>query len=170
MIRLEHLLESLKTVRQHTAQAVEDMPEGEFDFRPAPETMSFRENARHILDASHGLLGMLLSGAGDFTGPDFRDRLKTFMPGLPAAAGKAELAAELRRSVEQRTAELAAQPPEFFSTIITRFDGARVTRMEMVQMVKEHEMTHRSQMFLCLRLKGIVPSTTRQRQARPPAK
>ena len=37
--------------------------------------------------------------------------------------------------------ELAAQPPEFYSGIITRVDGARVTRLEMLQFVKEHELT-----------------------------
>jgi uncharacterized damage-inducible protein DinB len=36
----------------------------------------------------------------------------------------------------------------------------------MVQFMKEHELTHRSQLFLYLRLKGIVPATTRRRLAR----
>ena len=89
---------------------------------------------------------------------------------LPADLSQVQLAAALRASVEQRVAELSAQTPEFFAHIITRFDGQKVTRAELVQMIKEHEMTHRSQMFLYLRLKGIVPSTTRQRQARPAAK
>lgn len=170
MMRLEYLLDSLKTVRQHTAQAVEDMPAGELDFRPTPDMMTFRELARHCHEAGHGLLGMLLSGADDFTGPDFRERIKQFIPSLPADCSQAELAAALRAGMEQRTAELAQQTPEFFAAIITRFDGQRVTRMELVQMVKEHEMTHRSQMFVYLRLKGLVPSTTRQRQARQAAK
>ena len=82
----------------------------------------------------------------------------------------AELAAALRQSLDKRLAELAAQPPEFFAHIITRFDGQRVTRLEMVQMVKEHELTHRAQLFLYLRLKGIVPATTRRRMAKQSAK
>jgi len=67
--------------------------------------------------------------------------------------------------VETRTAELAAKDDDFFAGVITRFDGQRVTRLEMLQFIKEHELTHRSQMFLYLRLKGIVPATTRRRQA-----
>jgi len=170
MIRLEQLLESLKTVRQHTAQAVEDMPAAELDFRPVPEVMTFREIARHILDASHGLSGMLLSGDDNFATPDFREKVTRHAVNLPADAGPADLAAALRRSVDERVAGFAAQPSAFFDQIITRFDGQRVTRMEMIQMLKEHEMTHRSQMFLYLRMKGVVPSTTRQRQAKPAAK
>jgi uncharacterized damage-inducible protein DinB len=49
--------------------------------------------------------------------------------------------------------------------MVTRFDGQRVTRLEMIQTIKEHELTHRAQLFLYLRLKGIVPATTRRRLA-----
>ena len=170
MIRLEQLLESWKTVREHTAKAVEDMPVESLDFRPGADVMTFREIARHILDAGHALAGMLLSGEENFARPDFRERLKLYMVNLPAEAGPAQLAEALRESVQQRTAELAAQPTSFFEQIITRFDGQRVTRMELVQTLKEHEMTHRSQMFLYLRLNGVVPSTTRERLARQAAK
>jgi len=44
-------------------------------------------------------------------------------------------------------------------------DGQRVTRLEMLQFVKEHELSHRAQLFLYLRLKGLVPPTTRRRMA-----
>jgi len=40
-----------------------------------------------------------------------------------------------------------------------------VTRLEMLQFVKEHELTHRQQLFMYLRLKGTVPATTRRRMA-----
>jgi uncharacterized damage-inducible protein DinB len=50
--------------------------------------------------------------------------------------------------------------------VITRFDGQRVTRLETLQFTKEHELTHRSQMFLYLRMKNIVPATTRRRTAK----
>ena len=166
MVRVEHVIDSWKTVRQDTAAAVEDFPEAEFDFRPAPDVMTFGEAARHILDAGDGLTGLLLAGDEDFTRPDFRERLGSHTRRLPANAGANALAAALRESVEERAAALAAQPAEFFAHIITRFDGQKVTRLEMLQMIKEHEMTHRAHMFLCLRLKGIVPATTRRRLAR----
>jgi uncharacterized damage-inducible protein DinB len=170
MVRLEQVLESWKTIRQDTISAVEDFPAAELDYRATPELMTFREIARHILDASHGLTGMLLAGEVDLATPDFRQRLQRHMPDLPAQAGAPELAAALRRSIEERTAELAARPAEFFAEIITRFDGQGVTRLEMLQMVKEHELTHRQQLFLYLRLKGIVPATTRRRMAKPAAR
>jgi len=35
----------------------------------------------------------------------------------------------------------------------------------MLQFAKEHELTHRAQLFMMLRLKGMVPPTTRRRLA-----
>jgi uncharacterized damage-inducible protein DinB len=170
MIRVEQVLDSWRTIRQDTAAAVEDFPAGELDYRPTPEVATFREIARHVLDSSDGLIGLLLSGDNDLTAGNFRERLKTHLRGLPADIGATELANALRESIAQRTEQLAAQPPEFFAQMMTRFDGQQVTRLEMVQFIKEHELTHRAQLFMYLRLKGIVPATTRRRLAKQAGK
>ena len=78
MVRVEQVLDSWRTIRQDTAAAVEDIPAGELDYRPTPEVATFREVARHILDASDGLAGMLLAGDEDFTRRRF--------PGAPETA------------------------------------------------------------------------------------
>ena len=152
-------------MRLDTAQAVEDFPEAELDFKATPDLMTFGELARHILDAGHALSGMLLDGVDNLATPQFREMIARYRPQLPERLDPATLASELRKSIETRSAELAAKGDDFFSGIITRFDGQRVTRLEMLQFIKEHELTHRSQMFVYLRLKGIVPATTRRRQA-----
>ena len=170
MVRVEQVLDSWRTIRQDTAAAVEDFPAGELDFRPTPDVGTFREIARHILDAGDGLTGMLLAGDENFTPSEFRERLKPHVRALPADAGAAELAGALRESVAQRTAQLAAQPRNSSRKVITRFDGQQVTRLEMVQTIKEHELTHRAQLFLYLRMKGIVPATTRRRLAKQAGK
>jgi len=166
MVRLESVLESWRSIRADTAQAVEEFPAADFDFRLTPELMSFGEIARHILDAGHALTGLLLEGVENLATPDFREMLKKHLPEVPKKIDPARLAAELRHCLDLRLAQLAAQPAGFFSRLITRFDGQQVTRLEMIQFVKEHELTHRSQLFLYLRLKGIVPVTTRRRQAK----
>jgi hypothetical protein len=147
------------------AAAVEEFPEAEMDFRPAPDVMTFREAARHILDAADGLTGLLLAGEDNFATPEFRARMKVHMRALPAGASGKALAAAMREAVEDRAAAFANQTPEFFEHMITRFDGQRVTRLEMLQTIKEHELTHRAHLFLCQRMKGLVPATTRRRMA-----
>jgi uncharacterized damage-inducible protein DinB len=170
MVRVEYVLESWRSVRLDTIAAVEDFPAAEFAYRPAPDVMTFGETARHILGAGHGLMGLMLSGEDNFATPDFREKMMRHAWTLPENAGQAEIARALRDSIDERTAQLAARPPEFFAHIMTRMDGQRVTRLEMLLMVKEHEMTHRAQLFLCLRIKGIVPATTRRRMAKQAAR
>jgi uncharacterized damage-inducible protein DinB len=169
MVRPDHVLDSWKSVRQDTIAAVQDFPADEFDFRPAPEVMTFGETARHILYAGHGLAGMLLAGQDNFATADFRERIKEQNTDLPPNSSQAELCAALRESVEQRAAQFAAQSPEFFAQIITRMDGQKVTRLEMLGMIKEHELTHRAHLFLCLRMKGLTPASTRRRAAQQAA-
>ena len=165
MVRKETVIDSWKSVREDTAQAVEDFPASDVDFKATPDLMTFGELGRHILDAGHALSGMLLDGIDNLQTPQFREMIDKYRPQLPELLDSATLASELRKSMETRAAELGAKSDDFFSGVITRFDGQRVTRLEMLQFIKEHELTHRSQMFLYLRLKGIVPATTRRRQA-----
>ena len=166
MIRPETVLDSWKTVRQDTAQSVEDFPAAEMNFKPAGEMMSFGEIAHHILVSSYGITGMLLDGVDNLATPQFRETLLKYATKLPGPQDAAALAPALRESLEQRITEIEARPAEFLSHEITRFDGQRVTRLEMLQMAKEHELTHRAQLFVYLRLKGIVPATTRRRTAK----
>jgi uncharacterized damage-inducible protein DinB len=138
------------------------------EFKPVGDVMTFSEIARHILVAAYGITGMLLAGVEDMATPQFRETLQKYAGELPPATDAAALAGSLRQTMDQRLEQLAAQPADFFTHVITRFDGQRVTRLEMLQFAKEHELTHRAQLFLYLRMKGIVPATTRRRMAKQP--
>ena len=159
------MLDTWKSIRKDTVAAVEEFPAAEFDFRPTADVATFREIAVHILNAGDGLTGLLLEGENNFASPERRARMKQYLRNLPPEAGAPELAAALRASIEERAAALAAKPAEFFAQTVTRVDGLQVTRLEMLQFIKEHELTHRAQLFMDLRLKGIVPATTRRRLA-----
>src|SRR6185503_13408858 len=129
MIRPETVLNSWKTVRQDSAQAVEDFPATELDFRPTPEIMTFGEIARHILESGHAIAGLLLDGVEDMTTPAFREMLGKHVSELPELTDAASLAAALRQNLDMRAEQLLVQPDGFFGHVITRFDGQRVTRL-----------------------------------------
>jgi uncharacterized damage-inducible protein DinB len=169
MVRLESILDSWKGIREDTAKAVDDFSAHDLDYKPSADLMSFGEIARHILQSSHALTGMLLDGVDNLATPQFREMINKYVAELPAAKDASALARELRSQLNSRVAQLAVQPASFYAGEITRFDGQRVTRLEMLQGVKEHELTHRQQLFMYLRLEGIVPPTTRRRQAKASA-
>jgi uncharacterized damage-inducible protein DinB len=166
MVRLDSVLNSWKTVREDTAQAVEDFSAHDLSYKPTADLMSFGDTARHILEASHALAGLVLDGVDNMATPQFREMVGKYAAEIPKTDGAGALASELRSRLESDAARLAQKSPEFYAAEITRFDGQRVTRLEMLQMIKEHELTHRAQLFMYLRLKGIVPPTTRRRLAK----
>jgi uncharacterized damage-inducible protein DinB len=166
MVRLAAVLDSWKAVREDTAQAVEDFSAQDLGYKPVADLMTFGENARHILEAGHALAGLLLDGVDNMATPQFRQMVGKYAAEIPSTEGTGALARELRSWLEKDVARLHAKSEDFYAQEITRFDGQRVTRLEMLQMIKEHELTHRSQLFMYLRLKGIVPPTTRRRQAK----
>jgi uncharacterized damage-inducible protein DinB len=169
MVRVEHVLDTWRTIREDTAAAVEEFPAAEFDFRPTPDVATFRQIARHTL-AGDALAGALLAGEEDFHLPEVRAKFKEHYRPLEKECTPAEMAAALRESVDQRAEQFAAKPAQFFERLVTRVDGLSVTRLEFLQFIKEHELTHRQQLFMYLRLKGMTPATTRRRIARQAAK
>lgn len=164
MVRLK-TLKSWKSVREDTALAVKDFPETDLDYKPLTRILSFQEIARHILDSTLGLQGLPPAGETNFATPDFREKLKPYRSGLSETADAQMLSTALRSALESRTIELLGQPESFYSEEVTRMDGQKMTRLEMLQFTKEHEICHRAQLFMYLRLKGIVPATPRRRMA-----
>src|SRR5579863_6607550 len=121
MIRLESVLNSWKTIREDTAQAVEDFSERDLSYKPTPDVMGFGEIAQHILQASHAMTGLMLEGVDNLATPQFREMMGRHIAQLPKTDSAAALARELRSQLDQRAAELMAQPTEFFAGEITRF-------------------------------------------------
>jgi uncharacterized damage-inducible protein DinB len=76
------------------------------------------------------------------------------------------MADAMERLAEERIEELRGQSEGWWAVIVRKWDGQELTRLEYLQFVKEHELTHRSQLFLYMRLKGMVPPTTRRRMAK----
>ena len=161
MVRPEFVLESWRQVRLYAVEAVQEWPETEGAFRLAPEVMTFAEIGRHIAEAGHILTGILLSGETDYARPGFRAEMQRWSPGIAETAPLAVLAAELDRLVTVRIEELRGQSPEWWAGMVKKWTGEDMTRLEFLQFVKEHELTHLAQLFACMRLKGLTPQIGR---------
>ncbi|MCE9602319.1 MAG: DinB family protein [Gemmatimonadetes bacterium] len=168
----KQLAASFRTVRANTVRVVEEIPEEKFDFVAAPGLRTVRALVAHVLwgpqmyEAFHG-------GAQAIT------TLKGFDFGaIMARAGrfeaqprsKAEVVALLKADGERFAAWMETLSDAFLAQTYTDPTGANPkSRLESLLSPKEHEMHHRAQLMLILRLLGGVPHLTRDRQARAAA-
>ena len=159
---IRHLADSFRTVRMNTIQVAEDIPEADYQYRPASGSRSVAETLIHIA---------WLAGADfylheekrltSFDGFDFAGFLATSEVEETRPRSKAEIV-ELLRTEGDRWVQWVEQLPEAFLSEPFRLpDGKSVSRFEMLLGTKEHEMQHRAQLTVIQRLLGLVPHFTR---------
>jgi uncharacterized damage-inducible protein DinB len=167
----KELAAAFRTVRKNTVQVAEDIPEDKYDFVAAPDVKPVRQMLAHIAWGPTLQLDL------------HRDRRLTTLQGydwgkLMSGANaweaeprtKAELVALLKSEGEAFARWLDTLSDEFLNETYLDPTGANPkTRFESIMGVKEHEMHHRAQLMLILRLVGGVPHITRQRQAQAAA-
>lgn len=162
-MQLETFFDLTRSMRAESATACREFPVEAFDTELIPGVMTFRKIHEHILDAGYALTGLLLDGQEHFNTPDVRKRFADYIS-KDARATPEELAHALETQMEERIEQIRKAGPAFWEREVTHFSGARVTMMEMMLLIRQHEGEHRAQAAMLSRMQGIVPATTRKRQ------
>ena len=155
-----------RTVRKNTIQAVQEIPEAQMDFMPAPGTRTIRQLLAHIALAD-SFAGVHKERRTSFDGINFAEFVGAIAAEEQKPRSKAELIAFLADRGEAFATWLETLDDAFLGERFTMPPGsepATKTRFEMLMGVKEHEMHHRGQLMLIQRMLGGVPHLTRQRQ------
>ncbi len=166
------LVESMRSVRRHTVTIAEDIPEENYDYRPAPGSRSVRETLLHIVAVTQFDLRVHGEQRIDsMAGVDLRN----FFASLPiqekSELSKAEVLTALRDEGERWCGFVELLPESVLAEQVRMRPGTVPgvkTRFEMLLGTKEHEMHHRGQLMIIERLLGIVPHLTRNRQRPSP--
>jgi uncharacterized damage-inducible protein DinB len=166
----KELADSFRTVRKNTIQVAEDIPEGKYSFRAAPDSRSVAELLTHIAvmpsvpERIHGTERLSTLEGFDFF---------TVVGGLIAKGKeprtKAQIIDLLRKEGDRFAGWLEGLKDDFLAQRVTYPAGMTPpskTRFEMIMSAKEHEMHHRGQLMLIERMVGVVPHLTRDMQAR----
>ncbi len=161
----ETFFDLARATRSESVTACREFPPEAFDEEVVPGFMSFRKINQHILEAGYALTGLLLDGHEHFNVPEMRQKFMEYLPVIAADATPEELADALQGKMEERIAQIRQAGPAFWEREITHFSGARVTMMEMLLLIRQHEGEHRAQAAVLSRMRGIIPATTRKRQA-----
>ena len=159
---IRQLVDSARTVRRNTIQVAEEIPEAEYQYRPAPASRSVAETLIHIAwlaQADHVIHAD--KHLASFDGFDFAGFLKSSKVEETHPRSKAEII-QLLRTEGERWARWAEQLPDAF--LAEQFqlpNGKSVSRFELLLGTKEHELQHRAQLTVIQRLLGLVPHFTR---------
>ena len=166
----KELAESFRTVRKNTIAIAEEIPEGKYDFRPAPEVRSVGQLLIHMAVAyTFQYQVHAVERRTTLEGFDFPALMERLGAEEKQRYGKAQIVGMLRNNGEKWAGWLAGLSEEFLGEQVNMPPGVTPpvkSRFEMVLSVKEHEMHHRGQLMLVERLLGIVPHLTREMQAR----
>lgn len=126
--------------KQYTIEVLEAMPEADFEFQPAEEMRTFKEQAEHIAV----WLNNHLQQAGH--------------PGLPEldTSSKEKLIESYLLLFDELIAYMEELDPETMGTTKRMWYGES-TRLRLLNLMDNHLAHHRGQMIVYLRLKGIKP-------------
>jgi len=169
----KELANGYRTVRRNTIQIANDIPDGNYDFVPAPGARSVSELLRHIVFASNFYEDIhRVRPITTLQGYDFGSIARaTTAKEREAGADKATIIALLESEGERVAAWLESLPDDFLNETFTDPTGRNPkTRLENLMSIKEHEMHHRGQLMLIERMIGVVPHLTRQREERQRAR
>ncbi|MEO8623354.1 MAG: DinB family protein [bacterium] len=163
----KELASGFRTVRKNTIQIAEDIPESQYDFVAAPDTMSVGATLKHIATAPmmyenmHREMRVTTLKGFDFPALIARIRVEEQKP-----RSKAEIVELLISEGERFASWLESLTPEYLAEMFSDPIGNERSRLESLMSPKEHEMHHRGQLMLIERMLGIVPHLTRARQQR----
>jgi len=166
----KELARSFRTVRGNTIQIAEEIPDGQYGFRPAEGCRSIAETLVHMAvmtrvpEQVHAV-----EHRSTLVGFDFLGMMGKLHAEVNTPRTKAQVIELLRTEGEKYAKVLEGASEDFLGEQVEYPEGMepRVkSRFEMLIAPKEHEMHHRGQLMLVERLLRITPHLTRQMEER----
>lgn len=158
---LDEALEAWAYARTSLLAEAEIVPDGNYGFRPHPESRTFGELLTHILESGCVMVGELSRPDGDFTRAPYETLIAEHASGLSRDTSPPALRAELERTLQDGVARLREAGEIHMLQTIRQFNGERATRLAWMHHAIAHEEYHRGQIALYARMQDIVPALTR---------
>lgn len=159
---LDEALENWSFARRGVIDEVKNLPEGRFDFRPAPEARSVTELVQHIIESGLLMARELTRLDGDFRRQPYPKFLEEYGGPARRATTKRALLAALKSTHADGEQAFRKAGEVMLLQQIRRFDGQKGTRFAWMQHGIAHEEYHRGQLALYARLLGRVPALTKR--------
>lgn len=161
---LDETLDAWQYARRGVIAEAENIPTGDWGFRPTPENRDVSELVRHILQAAEMAVGELTRPDGDFARQGFGAHIEEHAGHLPDTAEPGDWLDLLRSQLDGGVRRLRQAGPDLLGGPITQFNGEPATRLVWLHHHVAHEEYHRGQLALYARLTGNVPALTKMIQ------
>lgn len=159
MVNLDELIQQWINVRQGVRGELDLVPEDKLGFRATPETRSILEMAQHIVQTEKLVVG-LTTQQEPVTLQSWKEGRPKVIAAVEGITSKQALLELLENSIRQNMETVTGLTEERLAEKIMRFDGRKVSRFAMLYFTMAHEMYHRGQMAMSLRLLGKEPALT----------
>jgi len=136
--------------------AAQKMPEENYSFKPTPEVRTFGQIVGHVADASYNFCSQV---SGEAIPVKDIEKTKTAKADLVAALKDA--VAYCNKTYDNMTDAKGAEMMKMF--------GFNLAKLTILSINTAHTDEHYGNMVTYMRIKGIVPPTSENQQAPPPA-
>ena len=150
-----------REVRAGLIDEVSQIPADKFSFRAAEGMRSVAELLQHLVESQKFLVGEACRPDTNLLRKSFAENIKDYAPDARNANDKEAIIQMLQTAMDDCEKQLREHADELKNTM-KRFDGKEMTKLGFMSFAIAHEMYHRGQLTVYVRLLGIEPMLTQK--------
>ena len=137
--------------KQDILKSTDKLPEDKYAFKPTAAVRTYGQVLAHVADGQYEFCG---AAAGNHDDKGIEKTAKT----------KAEIVAALKAAFAYCDAIYAGMTDTKAMELIPAFGDAKITRLSMLDFNVSHTMEHYGNLVTYMRIQGVVPPSSEQRQ------
>lgn len=150
-----------REVRAGLIDEVSQIPADQFSFRAAEGMRSVAELLQHVVESQKFLVGEACRPDTNLLRKSFAENIKDYAPDVRTVNDKEAIIQMLQTAMDDCEKQLREHADEMKNTM-KRFDGKEMTKLGFMSFAIAHEMYHRGQLTVYVRLLGIEPMLTQK--------
>lgn len=150
-----------REVRAGLIDEVSQIPADKFSFRAAEGMRSIAELLQHLVESQKFLVGEACRPDTNLMRKSFADNIKDYAPNVRSVNDKEAIIQMLQTAMDDCEQQLREHADEMKNTM-KRFDGKEMSKLGFMSFAIAHEMYHRGQLTVYVRLLGIEPMLTQK--------
>ena len=158
---VDPIIGSWREVRAGLIEEVSQIPADKFSFRAAEGMRSVAELLQHLVESQKFLVGEACRPDTNLLRKSFAENIKDYAPDARRVNDKEAIIQMLQTAMDDCEKQLRDNADEMKNTM-KRFDGKEMTKLAFMSFAIAHEMYHRGQLTVYVRLLGIEPMLTQK--------